>query len=672
MIKPLSTTQNPPEVNGHDTSSQPIAKALKTCRILLVEDNPLEARLFQRALTDAWARSRVQLKFEIVHAERLSRACQLLETHSIDIILLDATLPDATGPETIDLIREAAADIPVILMTGLDDAGVVAEAIRRGAHDCLVKSRYDGVHIARTIGHAVERHQLQSQIDRQAGEINRHENNFQNIVAVARDGMVILNEEEAVCFLNPMAEMLLGKSEGELLAQPFDYAVNLDQSVEIDLVRNGQERTLEMSAVEIDWMGKPSRLITLRDITEQKRLFNEKALLERRLLESQRLESLGIMASSIVHDFNNLLTAIMGSAGAARIEVPDTSPLQEDLREIENSCQRAADICKQMLAYSGSKSAAAVQPIDLNSLVRETSSLLQHSVSKRAAIDHKFHKELPSVLGDQTQLRQIIMNLVINASEAIGKKNGAIRITTTQSNLTDDVLRKEGRGHSNLKAGQYVCLEVTDNGCGMPPEVMKKIFDPFFSTKNTGRGVGLCAVAQIVKQHNGLITVSSQPNQGTTFRLHLPCAGERKVKLPETATESAKAWKGHGTVLVVDDELGVRTAIARILKHLGFDTIIACDGRDALVKFRAHIDIIECVLMDLTMPQLDGKEACSEILKIKPKVPILLMSGFSAEEACQRFADTGISGFLQKPFDHTKLTKAFRAILEDKAESCAP
>lgn len=652
---------------GHDSITNTLLNNRKSCKLLLVEDNPLEARLFQRALTDSWSRNRFNLKFDIIHAERLSRACEILETQTVDIILLDTTLPDASGTENIDRIRHACFNTPVILMTGLDDADVVADAIRRGAHDCLIKSRFDGVHIARTIGHAVERHALQTKIAHQAGEINRHESNFQNIVAAARDGMVIINDEDTICFLNPMAELLLGKSEQDLVGQAFDFNVDPLKTVEIDLVRNEHQRTLEMSAVEIEWMGKPSLLVTLRDITTHKQLANEKTLLERRLLESQRLESLGIMASSIVHDFNNLLTAIMGSAGAARIEAAESSPLHEDLKDIENSCQRAADICKQMLAYSGSKTAAVVKPIDLNSLVRETSALLHHSVSKRATIDHRFGREIPAVLGDETQLRQIIMNLVINASEAIGKKNGAIRIATTLSTLTADALDIECKGQHQLQPGKYVCLEVTDNGCGMPPEVMKKIFDPFFSTKNTGRGVGLCAVAQIVRKHNGAITVSSQPGQGTTFRLHLPCtSGRQPASAPETAsaTTHSKSWRGKGTVLVVDDEQGVRTAIARILKHLGFDTLVACDGREGINKFREHNGTIACVLMDLTMPQLDGKEACSEILRLNPKTPILLMSGFSEEEACQRFADTGIAGFLQKPFDHSKLTKILRSVLE--------
>lgn len=655
------------EVIGHDSLGRAVAPTQKRCKILLVEDNPLEARLFQRALTDVWSRTRVNYKFEIVHAERLDRACQMLDTHRVDIILLDISLPDANGPENIDRIRHAAKHTPIILMTGLDDASIIAEAIRRGAHDCLVKSRLDGAHIARTIGHAVERHQLQSEIARQADTLTRRETNLQNMITASRDGMVIIDQDDLICFVNETTETLLGKTEADLIGQPFNFPISTEGTVEIDIIRGERNLTLEMVTTEIEWENQPSRLVSLRDVSDRKQLINDKLLLERRLLESQRLESLGIMASSIVHDFNNLLTAILGSAGAARMESPASSPLQEDLREIENSCQRAADICKQMLAYSGSKAAFTVDPVDLNALVTETSALLHHSISKRATVKHNLESTGTAVLGDETQLRQIIMNLVINASEAIGTKNGNVQITTTSIEFTESNLPPEFKsGPTILQAGRYACLEVADNGCGIPADVQKKIFDPFFSTKNSGRGVGLCAVAQIVKKHKGAITVHSQPNIGTTFRVYIPCVAGRRQSAPATPT-APNTWQGEGTVLIVDDEKGVRTAIARILKHLGFQTIIASDGRDGITKFRQYADKITCVLMDLTMPQLDGQEACAEILRLRPGTPVVLMSGFNEEEACRRFGQKGPIGFLQKPFDHAKLQRMFRSIIEQRA-----
>lgn len=634
--------------------------ARKNRKLLLVEDNPLEARLFQRSLSDAWATSRGGVRFDIIHVDRLDRAFQVMETQQIDIILLDATLPNSKGLDNIELIRKTVFDIPIILMTGLDDAALVADAFRCGACDCLIKTRYDGGHIARTIHHAFERHTLRSQVARQAEELNRRESNFQNIITASRDGMIILDEEGVIQFMNPSAEMLMSNFANDQIGQSFNFPIPVDGPVEIDVINhNGTATVIEMSAVNMDWEGKTARLVTLRDISQRKELENEKHLLERRLLESQRLESLGVLATTIVHDFNNLLTAIMGSAGAARLEIDPHSPVQEDFEQIEHSCERAAELCQQMLAYSGGKASSHFKPIDLNCLVKETSTLLRHSISKRCNVDHRFGKALPSVLGDGTQLRQIIMNLVINASEAIGAKNGTVRIVTNKVEITDANREKEFK-NIPLAPGHYIKLEVIDDGCGMPIEVQKKIFDPFYSTKDSGRGVGLAAVAQIVKKHSGHISVSSQPKKGTTFHVLLPCTSARMEPSAPNSSVSDPEWRGHGTVLIVDDEKGVRTALSRMLKHLGFQSILAQDGRDGLVKFQANADKIHCVLMDLTMPELDGEEACTELLRIWPNTNIVLMSGFAEEEACRRFADKGLAGFLQKPFTHVEIEKIFR------------
>jgi signal transduction histidine kinase len=632
-----------------------------------VEDNPIEARLFQRALTEAWTRNHINLKFDIVHAERLERACSILETQTVDIILLDATLPDSHGNDSIERIHSLAADTPIILMTGIEDTTLVSEAIRRGAHDCLTKNRYDGAILARTIRNTVERHALRTELVRQADEISRREANFRNIVTGIRDGIVILNTDNLVQFINPETETLLNLSSSELIGQPFPYSFTTQRHLNVDIVHKDNSKTrVELRASQIQWNEKPALLVILRDISAVRELETEKHLLERRMVEGQRLETLGVMATSIVHDFNNLLTAILGSAGAARLDTPANSPLQADLTEIENSCQRASDLCQQMLAYSGGKTNALVKAIDLNSLVQETSTLLRHSISKRAQVELNYGQSLPHVLGDETQLRQIIMNLVINASEAIGGKNGKIRIATSLVTLTPESFKKEQIQDCPIPPGRYVQLEVTDNGCGMPQEIQKKIFDPFFSTKDTGRGVGLCAVSQIVKKHHGSIDVTSQQNRGTTFRIILPCTTHTR-NAPALATSRQPSWTGHGTILIIDDEKGVRDAISRMLRHHGFHTILANDGEDGVAKFREHSGEISCVLLDLTMPNLDGEEACAELHKIKASIPILLMSGFAKDEACRPFEGKGISGFLQKPFNLEKLKTTLSPLLTKTA-----
>ncbi len=402
----------------------------------------------------------------------------------------------------------------------------------------------------------------------------------------------------------------------------------------------------------------------ISDITEQKASAAALANLERKIQETQKLESLGVLAGGIAHDFNNLLTSILGNATLASMELPSGSPVQQYLEAIRRGSLRAADLCKQMLAYSG-KGRFLVQPIGLNALIEETTQLLALSISKQAVLRFHLTPGLPAVEGDATQLRQVIMNLVINASEAIGARSGVIGISTgltrvDRAYLGGTILAPE------LPPGTYVCLEVSDNGCGMDAATQARIFDPFFTTKFTGRGLGLAAVLGIVRGHKGALKVYSEPGRGTTFKILLPCSATaaEPAALPPSAPP---AWHGKGTVLVVDDEETVRSTAAAMLKKLGFGVALVADGRQAVEVFRAAPDHFDLVLMDLTMPHLDGQQAYAELRRLRADVRVVLMSGFSEEEAVSQFTGKGLAGFLQKPFQHEDLSAALRAALERRA-----
>ncbi len=403
--------------------------------------------------------------------------------------------------------------------------------------------------------------------------------------------------------------------------------------------------------------GSVSKQACIIDITDRKRAEEEKVLLERRIRETQKLESLGVLAGGIAHDFNNILTAIIGNTSLARLKLSSTSPAYSYLEKIETSSQRAADLCNQMLAYSG-KGQFNIMRLDLSDIVEETTHLLQLSISKKASLKYNLDRNLPAVMADATQVRQIIMNLVINASEALGDKNGMITVTTGVMYVDRDYL-KEDYLSPDTEEGNYVFMEVSDNGCGMDKETCARIFDPFFTTKFTGRGLGLAAVLGIVRGHKGALKVYSEPGHGTTFKLFLPCA-DGPAESPE-ARPDALSWRGGGVAMVVDDEETVRTVVAGMLENFGFKVVQARDGIEALAQFADISDRIRLVMTDLTMPRLDGSETLRELRRIKSDVKVIMMSGFNECDTMSRFAGKENIGFIQKPFSAEKLLEKLQA-----------
>jgi CheY-like chemotaxis protein len=316
-----------------------------------------------------------------------------------------------------------------------------------------------------------------------------------------------------------------------------------------------------------------------------------------------------------------------------------------------------ADLAMQMLAYSG-KGKFVVEDINLNILLEEMLHMLEVSISKKAVLRINPHQLLPAVAADATQMRQIIMNLVINASEAIGEKSGVIAISTGCMDCDRSYL-KDVWLDENISEGLYVYLEIADSGCGMDKETLAKLFDPFFTTKFTGRGLGMAAVLGIVRGHKGAIKVYSEPHRGTTFKILLP-AGNRPAEI-FNGTSQHDNWKGAGTVLLVDDEETVRGIGAEMLRELGFTVITADDGREGVEQFKQTPDI-SFVILDLTMPHVDGEQCFRELRQLKPDVKVIMSSGYNEQEVTQKFVGKGLSGFIQKPYKLSILEEAIRKI----------
>ncbi len=401
------------------------------------------------------------------------------------------------------------------------------------------------------------------------------------------------------------------------------------------------------------------------DITERKESEATRLSLERKLLEGQKLEGLGLLAGGVAHDFNNLLTGILGNASLARITLSPGGLADPQLRAIETASLRAAELCRQMLAYAG-KGRFVVEPTDLNSLTEGLLPLLEISTARQATLRLALERPLPAVSADPTQLRQIIMNLVINAADAIaslaGQKGGEITVTTGIVAADRATLDTAAAG-AGLPAGDYVFIEVRDTGCGMTPEVVAKIFDPFFTTKFAGRGLGLAAALGIVCGHHGALTVTSEPGHGSTFRLLLPPVAAAVPPPPAAGPVSAGRWQHTGKVLLIDDDDAVRTVAAQLLTTFGLRPSSAPDGQAGLALFREDPAGFDVVVLDLLMPGLNGEETLKLLRVIRPDVRVLLISGYHEGDMVARHAAGGPLAFLHKPFTRAALERKLRELL---------
>ncbi len=397
------------------------------------------------------------------------------------------------------------------------------------------------------------------------------------------------------------------------------------------------------------------------DITDQLIAEKARAKLEAQIQHTQKLESLGVLAGGIAHDFNNILMAILGYADLALLDTAPGSPAVSSLHEIEKATRNAADLTKQMLAYSG-KGTFQIIKLDLNEIILEMTHLLNISISKNAVIKYNLYDGLPSIEADPSQIRQIVMNLVTNASDAMDKTSGVISITTNNMECDSEYLSTTFM-NDQLPDGKYVYLEVSDTGSGMDEETLMKIFDPFFTTKSTGRGLGLSAVLGIIRGHRGTVKVYSEPGKGTSFKILIPSV-EGDPQPLTVSHESEQDSVKRGTLLLVDDEASIRDIGKTMLEKAGYTVITSSDGREALDIFRKRHKEIDCVILDLTMPHMDGEETFREMRRVQNDVRVVISSGYNRQDVTRRFIGKGLAGFIQKPYRLSELTAKLKEVID--------
>jgi PAS domain S-box-containing protein len=494
------------------------------------------------------------------------------------------------------------------------------------------------------------------------------EERVRHILESIGDGFVAVDSDWKITYCNAEGARLLRLPAAEMHAKTFwnefpdatlpeiesrfRRAMQDHQPVNFDSFLKSRNAYWEQSV----YPARDGLSVYFRDVTERRRF-------EERSRHTQKLESLGVLAGGIAHDFNNLLTAILGSASLIQEELPLDSPIRPFADNVIHASERAGQLTRQMLAYSG-RGRFVVEPLDLAAQVREITVLLETSITPQVELVLDLDTDRILIDADGGQIQQLVMNLVLNGAEAIGPTGGRVKVATrlheidsrgVPDNLAGDV----------VDPGIYILLQVDDTGAGMDEATLARIFDPFFTTKFTGRGLGLAAVLGIVRGHRGAIKVNSTPGIGTTFRVFFPVSGGQVLpKLAPRITD----FQGTATVLVVDDEPVVQKLARFTLERYGFRVLIASNGKEALdtlalEEFNSAASAISLILLDMTMPVMSGEETLLKIKILHPSIKVIASSGFNEIEALRRFG-AGIAAFLQKPYRASQLVEKVKLTLQ--------
>jgi two-component system, cell cycle sensor histidine kinase and response regulator CckA len=622
-------------------------------RVLLVASKEEDFFLVREILQ----RSHHSLPTSLDHVQSLSDAEALVQQKDYALILLDDATCGCGTMQFVQQLHRAGSSAPIVVLTEEADEETVANVISAGASDCIDRLQLDGVNFVRTIRSMLVVHTLQR--DRQASEESLRK--LSRAVEQSADSVVITNREGIIEYVNPAFAALTGYNLEEMRGKtprvlksgeqgPEVYremwktilSGNVYRGILVNKKKNGDLYYVEESISPVrDGDGRIMHIISNgRDLTDRLRL-------EAQLLQAQKMDAIGRLAGGVAHDFNNLLTIITSYAELALDDVPQASALEAKVQEILLAARRAAKLTRQLLAFSR-KQPQALRVIDVNHVIADIARTLPHLVGEDIQCRFAPGEGLGRVRVDPVQIEQILMNLAANARDAM-PQGGNLCIETLHTVLDDEYIHRKP---AVIPQGDYVVITVSDDGAGIPAEDLPHIFEPFYTTKAPGKGtgLGLATVYGIVKQNKGFIWAYSEPRRGTTFRIYLPCMTEKRSIAESAPLQSKPLPRGSETILLVEDEHSVRRATAEFLELRGYTVLEARDGLDALSAAKNHGAIIHLAITDVVMPRMSGGELARELLKVRPEMKILFVSGYAGKTVLDHQVFDLETNFLQKPF----------------------
>jgi len=638
-------------------------------RVLLIEDSEDDAALLVRTLRSGG----YELTCERVETAAAMRAA--LDQRPWDLVISDYSMPQFSGPAALQLLQEAGIDLPFIVVSGTIGEETAVSAMKAGAHDFLMKGNLARLipAVARELREASERRER-----RRAEAAHRAvEARFAGVLDAAAEAIIAVDEAQRIVLFNTSAERIFGYTAAEALGQPLDmlvpphlveahhrhiraFAAVPERSRGIserhgELVgrrKDGTEFPIDASIAKLYQAGQMIFTIFLQDISARKQL-------EAQFLQSQKMEAVGRLAGGIAHDFNNLLTAITGYAELLLGDLDQSDPRRCDVAEIQKAADRAAMLTRQLLAFSR-KQILEPQVLDLNTVVASMDKLLQRLIGEDIDLVTILDPALGHVKADPGQFEQVIMNLAVNARDAMPQGG---KLTVEMANADLDV--QYTRQHLAVPSGSYVMLAVSDTGCGMDAETQSHLFEPFFTTKEAGKGtgLGLSTVYGIITQSGGTIWVYSELGQGTTFKIYLPRV-EAEVDRVDLYSPVADTPTESATILLVEDESMVRTLVRRILDQHGYTVLEAPRGGDAIAIAAQHDGPIHVLLTDVVMPEMSGHVLAEQLAALRPGIQVIYISGYTDGAIVRHGVLAADAIFLQKPFTPNDLVRKVYQVLD--------
>jgi len=620
------------------------ARQTALMNVLLVEDNPVDARMVRALLRAPSAALRCG------HVTRLAEALEHLKTEQPDVILLDLNLDDSCGYETFHRMRQAGPKAAILVLSGSDDEELAIRTVREGAQDYLVKGSFDGKLLLRAIRYALERKHSEEALRQSEITVRAiFENSLDGIVIFLSDGICVEANVAAAALVGVARDELIGRRLCDFCEEGFteewQQLCGLSSGRGQLWVRlsNGSRRLVDYCFTANVLPGQ--HLAMLRDVTEQQNL-------EEQLRQSQKMEAVGRLAGGVAHDFNNILGIISGYAELLQLQAAHNAE-RVRAEKIISATEKAASLTRQLLAF-GRKQVMSLKLIDLSQVMEGLSSMVHCVMSDEVQVSVQAGKELGLVKADQSQLEQVILNLTTNAREAM-PEGGMLTITIDKHESLEDT--------PELPRGNYIRLAVSDTGTGMTPEIQSRMFEPFFTTKKTGSGLGLSTVYGIVKQSGGYITVQSAPQKGSIFSVYLPLAADSAAGQTAEPAFPPLNVKGHGTILLVDNEEDLRNATAEYLEGCGYHVLTAGDGKQAIEISDSYAGSISLVISDIVMPKVNGRGVIEHMRKTRPDTEVLMISGYANDDMPRHGISLDPACFLQKPFTFQALSAKIRGMV---------